>query len=123
VSSHTHKKGTFIIPSGGKDHLFVILTSKCNEGHHLLVNFSSIYEGVFHDDSCVVNEGEHPFIKQPSYIVYRQARIDKATHLIKCFKPKEPVSDELFKRICEGLLLSTHTPKRVKLYFLENKGK
>ncbi len=47
--------------------------------------------------------------KQPSYIVYWQARIDKATHLIKCFKPKEPVSDELFKRICDGPLLLTHT--------------
>ena len=123
MSFRTQKKGTLIIPSGGKDHLFVILTAKCDEGQHLLVNFSSIYEGAFHDDSCVVNEGEHPFINRSSYIVYRQARIDKATHLIKCFKPREPVSDELFKRICAGLLLSRHTPKRIKQYFMENQGK
>lgn len=117
-----HKKGTILKPSGYKDHLFVILTNECPEKNHLLVNFSSIHENVYHDDACVVNTEEHPFIKHPSYIEYRKAETVKSSHLIKCgFTQKEDVSEELFKRICGGLLLSIHTPKRIKKYFEQNR--
>ncbi|NTU44128.1 MAG: hypothetical protein HGA99_01200 [Chlorobiaceae bacterium] len=116
------KKRTILKSSGYKEHLFVILTNECPEKNHLLVNFSSIYEGIFHDDACIVNEGEHPFIKHPSYIEYRKAETVKASHLIKCdFTQKEDVSDDLYTRICDGLMLSKHTPKRIKTYFSENR--
>jgi len=117
-----HKKGTILKPSGNKEHLFVILTDECAEKNHLLVNFSSIHEGVYHDDACVVNPNEHPFIKHPSYIEYRKAETVKASHLIRCdFIQKEDVSSDLFKRICDGLMLSIHTPQRIKKYFSDNK--
>ena len=110
------KKGTILKLSEYKEHLFVILTNECPEKNHLLVNFSSIHPNVFHDDACVVNAGEHPFIKRPSYIEYRRAGTVKASHLIKCdFTQKEDVSDELYTRICNGLMLSIHTPKRKKI--------
>ncbi len=116
------KKGTILKLSGYKEHLFVILTNECPEKNHLLVNFSSIHEGVFHDVACVVNAGEYPFIKHPSYIEYRRAETVKASHLIKCnFTQKEDVSDELYTRICNGLISSIHTPKRIKKYFEENR--
>ncbi|MFZ4524204.1 MAG: hypothetical protein ACOYOE_01315 [Chlorobium sp.] len=106
----------------------MILTEVCPEQCHLLVNFSSIYEGIYYDDAFVVNIGEHPFIKHPSYIEYRLAAIDKASHLLKCadsgyFMPKESVSTELYSRICNGLMISAHTPKRIKKYFADNKGR
>jgi len=104
------KKGTLLKLSGNKEHLFVILTEECSEKCHLLVNFSSIHDNVYHDDACVVNSGE-----------YRLAETVKASHLAKCnFTQKEPVSDELFKRICDGLILSRHASKRIKKYFIDN---
>jgi hypothetical protein len=121
------KKNTLLIPSGDKNHLFVILTDKCQEGSHLLVNFSTIRPESFHDSTCVVLPGEHPFIKQPSYIEYRRAEIVNARHIIKCtdssyFVPNTTTEEALFNRICDGVSASEHTPKRIKTYFLSSKG-
>jgi hypothetical protein len=33
-------------------------------------NFDTIYADAFHDESCLVNEGEHEFIDRPSWINY-----------------------------------------------------
>lgn len=119
------KYETFLIPSGNKNHLFVVLTEACPEGNVLLVSFSTIREERFYDSTCIVTPGEHPFIKKPSFIEYRKARIEKASHVVKCREatywfPHEPVSNELFTRICMGILDSPHTPKRIKDYYRSN---
>ena len=57
------KKGTVLIPSGGVKHLFGIITDKCPDGEHLLVNLTSIRLGIKHDDACEVSIGEHSFVK------------------------------------------------------------
>jgi hypothetical protein len=125
MTEPARKKQTLLIPSGTKNHLFVILTEACPEVNILLVSFSTIRDERFYDDTCIVEPGEHPFIKNRSYIEYRKARIEKESHVIKCSEatywfPHEPVSDELFKRICNGILDSPHTPKRIKDYYLSN---
>jgi hypothetical protein len=125
MSEPARIKQTFLIPSGCKNHLFVVLTEACLEGNILLVSFSTIREERFYDETCMVYPGEHPFIKNPSYIEYRKARIEKEAHLIKCrdttyWPHHEPVSDELFKRICNGVFDSPHTPKRIKEYYRSN---
>ena len=117
-----HKKGTLLVPTGNKNHLYVIVTDVCSEGKHLLVNVSTIYPGTYYDNTCVIDDGEHPFIKHPSYVVYRQARIDKSEQIIKyvnCryFSPHLPISDELLIRISAGFLTSAHVPRFVRKYF------
>ena len=122
MSEPARKNQTLLIPSGTKNHLFVILTEASPEGNVLLISFSTIREERFYDKTCIVEPDEHPFIKKPSFIEYRKARIEKESHLVNCREstywfPHEPVSNELFKRICNGVLDSPHTPKRIKDYY------
>ncbi|MFA6279955.1 MAG: hypothetical protein WC612_04080 [Bdellovibrionales bacterium] len=121
MSYFPQKKGTLLVPSGNKNHLHVIMTDSCAEHKHLLVNVSTIYPETYYDNACVIEIGEHPFIKHPSYVVYRQARIDRTEHLIKCvngwvFRPSQPVSDALLERIFEGFFLSPHVSRLIKNY-------
>ena len=118
------KKSTLLIPSGETNHLFVILTDACSQHQHLLVSFSTIRQECFHDPSCIVTEGEHPFIKRPSFLAYNHARTELHSHLVKCvsgwtFRPHAPVTDDLFEKICRGLIESDHTPNRIKKYYQE----
>ncbi len=117
------KNGTLLIPSGVDDtkHLFFIVTKKCAKGDHLLVNVTTIYDGVPHDDTCVVGAGEHPFIKHPSYINYRVAERMSAELIEKrvgqwYFKPDADASEELIKRILNGFENSDFTKKRILDY-------
>jgi len=124
------KKGTLLVPSGSYNnpdahHLHVILTDACTNSQHLLVSITSIKAGISYDDACVIEAGEHAFIGHRSYVYYRRSRQDRAAHLTKCvegglFHPRDPVSDALFERICEGIELSRFIPRWVRNYYREN---
>lgn len=124
------KRGTLLVPSGPANnpdqlHLHVILTDSCENNRHLLVNISTIRNGIFYDPTCVIEPGEHPLVVEQSSVVYRRARTLHADQIRICvdgwsFKPKEPVSEELFSRICDGVDASRFTPRDMKRYFLAN---
>lgn len=61
-----YKKGTLLIPTGNTKHLFVIVTDKCAESCHLLVNITSVRDGMEHDKTTIIEAGEHSFIKHRS---------------------------------------------------------
>jgi hypothetical protein len=116
------KKNSLLIPSGSAKHLFVVVSDVCPDGCHLLVNFSTIREGVYYDTACEVKTGEHPFIKSPSYIAYSYAKIERADDLIARVKSsffilQEDVSEGLFDRICRGIIKSSHISKMKKEYY------
>lgn len=116
-----YKNGTLLIPSGNSEHLFVIVTDVCPAGSHLLVNFCSIKPQVRYDATCIVNPGEHPFIKHPSYMLYRMAEIQPAARLTKMvegwmYKPGEDATDALVAKIRAGVAASRFTPQRIVDY-------
>ena len=79
--------GTLIIPSGPKGkHFFIILNKPKDFAGYInssvLVNVSSIRNAPY-DNTCILEPGSHPFIKQRSYIAYRHARVDREESLIK----------------------------------------
>ncbi len=122
-----HRGGTLLIPSGPSKHLFVILTDRCQDGMHLLVSLSTIKPGRFHDNACIVEPGEHRFVKRPSFIEYRRPRRDTASHLVTCvngwtFTPHDDVTDAVFKRICHGIHESKFIPQGMKRYYEEQCG-
>ena len=116
--------GTLLIPSGPADHLFVIVIKSSDfdgyaQSQCISVNISSIKDGMYHDEACVLKAGCHPFINHDSYVLYSHARIDSENHLINQVNsgrmvPKESVSGELLEKIIQGLKDSTHTKRYIK---------
>ncbi|MDB5243908.1 MAG: hypothetical protein JWP57_4534 [Spirosoma sp.] len=114
--------GTLFIPSGPGLHLFVLVTDRCLQGSHLLVSFSSVPDAGRHDATCLVDVGEHDFVKRPSFMVYRLSHVDRAdrlSHLVgqRYYRAGQIVSEELLARIREGIGASPFTPQRIVSYF------
>jgi hypothetical protein len=122
------KKGTLLVPSSKGDyHLFVILTDKCKDGYYLAANISSVEEELQHDTTCEVVAGEHRFVDRLSFVMYGLAEMLHHAVIIArvdrgIWKPKEPVSDALHKRICDGILISPHTKPPIKNYYRQIMG-
>lgn len=112
------QRATLLIPSpsesdAGRKHLFILLTNpyphpESNIKSVLLVSISTLKPSLPHDPACKLYNGDHPFIKDDSYVVYRLARIETADKLIKgvnqgIFKHKETLGGDIFARVCHGL--------------------
>ncbi len=116
------KKGTLLIPYNNINHLFVIVTGKCGNGQHLIVNFTTVRPNIAHDPACIVEAGDHPFIKAQSYALYRSADIQDADRLTKMvglqyYKPQNDASDALLIKMRAGIRGSQYTPRRIINYF------
>lgn len=120
-----HKKGTIWIPTGDTLHLFVIVNDKCENDCHLLINITSIRNGVPHDPACEVAAGEHPSVNHPSYVKYEMAQTYSVAHLQKMVAGwvykicDHDVSDELLARILDGAQQSDFIKKRILKYLDE----
>lgn len=120
------KGGTLLIPSGSDSrpdgqHLFVILNNSCRNGQHALVSISSIRDGQYYDPTCLIEAGEHEFIRIRSFVRYQMARIERTQHLINCvggwtFIEKAAVSEALADRMLAGATASDFTPRFVQEY-------
>jgi hypothetical protein len=115
----------FLIPSGpledGK-HLFVIVTNKCPADCHLLISRSSVEPGEYYDPACLLQAGDHPFIKHLSFVVYSKALIISHDDIIArvrdfTFLIKEDVSDTVAVKIRDGIAQSKRSTKKIKAYF------
>lgn len=115
-----------LIDSGpiGK-HLFVLVLDKQinNKLHVLSVPISTARESARIDESCIIQSGEHLFIKDVSFVEYRNSRLDPADILLdrvkeKTFIPHEPVSQELLKKIIDGLKVSREIKRYIKDEFV-----
>lgn len=118
-------KATLLVTSGPahdpeRKHLFILLTHGLGEEDEvLMVSLQSIVDQLQQDDSCVVEPGEHLFVRHGSFVRYDKCRKVAANKLVQAVGngtmiPHDQVSDALFERICSGLKLSTHTPPWAK---------
>lgn len=121
------KKGTILIPSGPVKHLHFVCSDpvfypKTAKESILVVNISSIQEGLEHDETCVLDVGDHPFIAHPSYVYYRKADIFGADTVKRniddgTFDVHEPCGDGTFKRILEGFDISEDVTGKVLNFY------
>jgi hypothetical protein len=122
------RRATVLVPSGTAEqpdlkHLFILLNDPVNkEKLVLMVSISTIRPGRFHDTSCLLGVGDHPFIRCDSFVLYAKARIESVKTLEEGVRqqlllPKDPMDGSVFARICEGLLISRHTPAEIKRFF------
>jgi hypothetical protein len=121
-----YPRGTCLIPSGPRgNHLFVIMTNACPGKMHLLVSVSSIRKKMKYDDACVFSGGEHPFIKGPSFVLYRTPLQRAVAHIQRCvglgtFVVRDDMAEDPFGKMCEGFYKSKFIQPWALKYFDEN---
>jgi hypothetical protein len=100
------------------DHLWVVVSLPDDDGAVALVNFTG-WRSRLDDENCVIQPGEHPFVKKMTIVEYRRARVFSPAHQ-KAFidsvlcKPHVPVSARLLDKIQQGALRSDLTSGKVK---------
>jgi hypothetical protein len=103
-----------------KEHLHVVLTRPTTDGEVITVPICTRYR--WSETLLCVEPGEHPFIKHPSVVSYRHARIRKCAVIaraIECGKARsmERVSDKLLTRMQRAILDSDFVTNEVRAFF------
>lgn len=114
------RKGeAFLVPSGPDMHLFIAITEEDNDGMQVLINVTSIDPDIQHDDTCILNNGDHEFIVDPSYIAYGYA-IERHKNFIDqqikngVYKQKEDAAPVLVEKIRDGVKKSPFSKRSIK---------
>jgi len=93
---------TFLVPDSD-DHLWVVISDpNVDPSRVVIVCFLS--HQPHYDQACVLEPGDHPFIKHPTCVNYPDARIESAALLERLkgdgrLKPKTPLSSGILDRI------------------------
>ncbi|GAB1388231.1 MAG: hypothetical protein AMXMBFR78_09790 [Rubrivivax sp.] len=119
---------TLLVPSGPGLHLFflvlgpVVLADYGAAPQLAMVNASTLREDLPYDSACVLEVGEHPFVRRRSYLAYRHMRLDASQHVEKMVRsavwtPHDACSTELLQRIVAGVCRSRLAPREYKRIF------
>jgi len=87
------------------DHLWMVISEPTEDEENILVvNFNTWKP--WGDPACVLNAGEHPFIRHRTYVNYRDALVmsrDELAMLLRLNQaaPRAPLSEPLLKKIRE----------------------
>lgn len=121
------RKGTLLIPTGPCYHLHIIcndpvfyptITKECV----LAVNISTIDPCIDYDKTCLLNVGDHPFIKHESYVYYRKADIFGASSIARSvadgtFSTHAPFDDPVFDRVLAGFTASNEVRLKIRRFY------
>lgn len=127
------KRATLLIPSGptgdpDRKHLFILLTDPHDDEAGtkavLMVSLSTVRVGMPHDPTCLLYPGDHPFVKNNSFVVYQKARLLEADKVLRGVKsgelvPQDPMDGMIFSRICKGFEVSRLTPPKLLAFYLK----
>jgi hypothetical protein len=115
---------TFLIPSGPGKHLFFVVLGPAvlpeygKTPHYVLAGATTLREGSQYDPACIIEAGEHPFIRRRSYIAFRYVQIlpasDVEARAGTLWTPHQDCDKALLARIISGILQSRHTKNYVK---------
>ncbi len=102
-------------------HLWVVVSDpKQNPDEILLVNYSSRKPGVPFDSACMVNVGDHAYLRTPSFVYYRFARVASNAALEAQIASGEadasawpPVSASLLDRMRKGAGVEIHRQEAI----------
>lgn len=99
-------------------HLWIVISDPNEGGNVVCVNFTSLSEDEV-DESCILDPGDHPFIKRRTVVKYGLANwwaADKIAAAIASgqFSAHPPVRPEILQRIREGGLNSLYLNRSMK---------
>ena len=107
-------------------HLRIVLSSALktgNEAMYLVVNVTTWYDGASdQDSSCILNRGDHPFIKHKSWVNYKNAEVLTFFEIFKklqdgTFIRKEDLRPDVLKRVQDGAKASSEFPEDLTPFF------
>ncbi len=126
-----YRKGTVLAPSGPHNHLHIICSDPIYNKEFgcdcvLVVNICSVPTSGKHDSACVLQAGEHSFIKHPSYLLYRLSVLWRVPVLCNKVDSGEyitydDINEATFKKIIQGFSVSDFTPFKVVRFMEKNK--
>lgn len=107
-------------PGTGVGHLYFILTEPNKDNRVLLVNITTHRFGK--DETCILNVGDHPFIRHKSVVEYSEAIEPKLTQIEKLLETgysntPASASDDLLERMQDGARKSPALPSKYTRYF------
>ena len=122
---------TILVPSGpvadpDRKHLFVVLTSPyCEKGGTpsvAMVSFRSVVPALPYDQTCLLDKGDHLFIKHPTWVDYGKARIEASAAILRGVQDgilvqQDPLREEVFRRVAAGLCTSPLTPLKIADFY------
>jgi hypothetical protein len=103
-----------LMPYNDAPHLFAVMNDPCPDGQCLVLMVTTLKAGRYHDPACLLNVGDHPFIRHPSWIAYRIAETPRAAHVgnmvdKKLFIPRDDWTPAVFNRLAAGIYNSDDT--------------
>lgn len=104
------QKDAFTIP-GINDHLQVVISRPDEYPDQVICfNFTS-WKGDHCDPACIVQPGEHPWVKHKSFVYYAnpsilRSEVVEALHAPNRIESWAPVSDEVFDRMLAGATIT-----------------
>lgn len=114
---------TILLPSGTtqdkhRKHLFVVMC-KPVQGSVLLVSIATRQR--FYDTTCILNAGDHSFIKHESYVAYDLAKTERVQNLESGiekgqYRLHKKLAKSVFQKILKGFYQSTYTKNYVWEY-------
>ncbi|MNJ60524.1 hypothetical protein D3C77_562640 [compost metagenome] len=92
-----------------------------NDMSVLVVNFSTVQQGAYHDPACIVQAGCHPFITHESYVLYRGATVLRVPRLDAKIltgevRPDVPVSRVVYDQVRAGFDVSDMVSPKISRY-------
>ena len=107
--------------NSGKRHLRIVITDS-NEQNEFLTVVIDTLRSKSQDISCIIEPGEHSFIKVRSFVNYHYAKVLNFTHVFNGLHKgvlvrKEDISDELLKRIQDGAKKTNRLNNNLKIWF------
>jgi len=106
-------------------HLWVVVSDPGRDPNRLLiVNLTTVRSSC--DPACILNAGDHPFVKHPSYLLYAESRIVTSAELDQkvaagqiILEPK--MRGDVLARIRQGAAISNYIPLQNRK-LLEDQG-
>ena len=107
---------TFLL-TGGRiptPHLWVILWGPAGAAHAYLAVFLTTLRA-HSDKTCVLAAGDHPFVRHPTAVAYRDVQRFTKERLEELIangtaKPRQAVEPAVLERLRAGFFASAHTP-------------
>ena len=120
-----HEMAGLLIGYGDDHHLFAVMNDPCKDGLCLLLMVTTIRGHRRQDNTCVLNAGDHTFIKHPSYIAYRIANLSRGDHIGSMvdkhlYIKKDDWDPVVFNKIANGIYVSEDTTLGVIKYARKN---